>query len=105
MEGVEHGNRRGVMVAVRHRRVIVNQLEIQIPAARRGRAGAQTVHCPRRHGHRRQARWTAQPLLRATVGNVDAGLVELYRHSAERGDAIRDHQSASVVRGGADGLA
>jgi len=43
--------------------------------------------------------------LRAAVSNVDAGLVELHRHAAERGDAIGDHQSARSVSGGTDGLA
>src|SRR5580704_4031089 len=50
---VKHGNRRGVVVAMRDRRIIVNQLEVEVPTARRGGAAVQEFHGPSRHSHRR----------------------------------------------------
>ena len=66
---------------------------------------AQPFHGARRNGDGREAWRTAQSLLRATVGDVDAGLVDFDGHGAERGDAVGDDQRAHFMRGRADGFA
>src|SRR5271155_259600 len=50
---VKHGNRRGVVVAMRHRRVVMNQLQVEVPTAWRRSATVQEFHRPSRHSHRR----------------------------------------------------
>src|SRR5579863_1674243 len=104
-QSVEHGNRRGVMVAMRDGRVVVDQLEVKIPTAYWSTALAQEPHSSRRHGHGRQAGWTTQPFLGATVSDVDTRLVKIDLHSAERSHAVCNHQRADIVSGGTDHLA
>src|SRR5580693_5181041 len=93
------------MVAMRDGRVVVNQLEVKIPTAYWSSALAQEPHSSRGHGHGRQAGWTAQPFLGATVSDVDTRPVEIDLHSAERSHTVRNHQGADIVSGGTDCLA
>src|ERR1700691_4586050 len=101
---IKHGNWRGMVVAMRYGRVIMNQLQVEIPAAHGRGSSAQPVHGSLRNRHRRQSRRATQPLFRATVGTADPGSIKLDRHSAERSNAIRDYESANIMRGSADGL-
>src|SRR5580700_5580662 len=103
-QSVKHRNWRGMVVAVRNSRVVVNQFEVEIPTAHWRSTAVQELHRPRRHGHGRQPRRAAQPFLRAAVSDVDIRLVEIYLQATERGHTVRDYQRADIVSGGADRL-
>ena len=102
---VEHRGRGGVMVAVGHHQIVGDQADVEIPGAASLGALLQQLGRTWRHGDGRQARRTAQALLRAAVGHVDPGLVDLDRHGAQRRHAVGDHDRADFVSGLADGLA
>src|SRR5580700_5204083 len=93
------------MVPVRDGRVVMNQLEVKIPTAYWSSALAQEPHSSRGQGHGRQAGWTTQPFLGATVSDVDTRPVEIDLHTAERGHTVRNHQGTDIVSDGRDCLA
>ena len=100
---VEQRGRRGVVILAAA--VIgIQQLQVEIPGLHRSGAGLEALEGARRDGHGREPGRAAQALLGATVGDVDAVLVDQHRHAAERRDAIGDDQRSGLVGRLADRL-
>ena len=97
-QGVDHRDRRGVVVeAVARPSSAATHRQVEIPALHLRLALADRLDGARAERHRRQARRTAQALLRATVNRVDLPGVQRQRHAAQRRDRVDEQQRVELV--------
>src|SRR5664279_3124814 len=83
VQRVEERWRGGVMIAMRNQQIVTNEFEVEMPRAVGGLARLQPLDGARRDGDGRESRRTAESLLGATVGDIDAGLVHVDGHGSE----------------------
>src|SRR5262249_35136042 len=101
--GVHRGGAGGVVILAAGVEA-VEELEVEIERLYGSPARLHAIPGAGRDGDGREAGRAAEAFLRATVGDVDAVLVDQHGHAAERGDAVGDHQRVDFVCGFADGL-
>jgi len=103
LERVEHGDGRGVVVALGNQEVLEQALQVQVPDGVVDLAGFQPLGRARRDGEGGESGRAAQALLRATEGDVNVVGVDIDGDGAEGGDAIGDGERADLAGRTGDG--
>ena len=97
VQAVGHVDRRGVVIDALLAPVLGQHRDVEIPALHLGLAPSTTSMARSLKRDRRQARRTAQALLRAGINRVDLPAVDFDRHAAQRRHGVDQQQCAGVV--------